>query len=129
MHHTPHLYFQKLFLYFQKLFQRTQDCAGMLLMNGWTGRKTTVHPEIWFFDKYFIRYEIQKQVVDKNIQDDIMYLYNKYTLHIKKKRRWSMEIIISNNANKPIYEQITSQIKAMIMSGELQPGGRDGYFL
>lgn len=33
-----------------------------------------------------------------------------------------MEIIISNNANKPIYEQITSQIKAIIMSGELQPG-------
>ena len=33
-----------------------------------------------------------------------------------------MEIIISNNANKPIYEQITSQIKAMIMSGELQEG-------
>ena len=29
-----------------------------------------------------------------------------------------MEIIISNNANKPIYEQITSQIKAMIMSGK-----------
>ncbi len=35
-----------------------------------------------------------------------------------------MEIIISNNANKPIYEQITSQIKAMIMSGELQAGKR-----
>lgn len=33
-----------------------------------------------------------------------------------------MEIIISNNANKPIYEQITTQIKAMIMSGELQTG-------
>ena len=33
-----------------------------------------------------------------------------------------MEIIISNNANKPIYEQITSQIKAMIMSGELAAG-------
>lgn len=33
-----------------------------------------------------------------------------------------MEIIISNNANKPIYEQITSQIKALIMSGELQAG-------
>lgn len=33
-----------------------------------------------------------------------------------------MEIIISNNANKPIYEQITSQIKAMIMSGQLQAG-------
>ena len=34
----------------------------------------------------------------------------------------NMEIIISNNANKPIYEQITSQIKAMIMSGELRAG-------
>ena len=33
-----------------------------------------------------------------------------------------MEIIISNNANKPRYEQITTQIKAMIMSGELQAG-------
>lgn len=33
-----------------------------------------------------------------------------------------MEIIISNNANNPIYEQITTQIKAMIMSGELQAG-------
>lgn len=33
-----------------------------------------------------------------------------------------MEIIISNNASKPIYEQITSQIKAMIMSGELRAG-------
>ena len=33
-----------------------------------------------------------------------------------------MEIIISSNKSKPIYEQITSQIKAMIMSGDLQTG-------
>ena len=33
-----------------------------------------------------------------------------------------MEIILSNNNSKPIYEQITSQIKAMIMSGELKHG-------
>ncbi len=33
-----------------------------------------------------------------------------------------MEIIISSNTNKPIYEQITSQIKASIMSGELKTG-------
>lgn len=33
-----------------------------------------------------------------------------------------MEIIISSNTSKPIYEQITSQIKALIMSGELQTG-------
>lgn len=33
-----------------------------------------------------------------------------------------MEIIISSNTSKPIYEQITTQIKAMIMSGDLQTG-------
>lgn len=33
-----------------------------------------------------------------------------------------MEIIISNNTSKPIYEQITSQMKAMIMGGELKTG-------
>lgn len=33
-----------------------------------------------------------------------------------------MNIIISNSSGKPIYEQITSQIKNMIMTGELRPG-------
>ena len=33
-----------------------------------------------------------------------------------------MEIIISSNTSKPIYEQITSQMKALIMSGELKEG-------
>lgn len=33
-----------------------------------------------------------------------------------------MEIIISSNTSKPIYEQITSQFKSMIMSGELHTG-------
>ena len=33
-----------------------------------------------------------------------------------------MDIIISNSAGKPIYEQITTQIKGMIMRGELKPG-------
>lgn len=33
-----------------------------------------------------------------------------------------MEIIISSNTSKPIYKQITSQMKAMIMSGELKTG-------
>lgn len=33
-----------------------------------------------------------------------------------------LDIIISSNTSKPIYEQITIQIKAMIMSGELQTG-------
>ena len=33
-----------------------------------------------------------------------------------------MEIIISSNTSKPIYEQITMQIKAMIINGELQTG-------
>lgn len=33
-----------------------------------------------------------------------------------------MDIIISSNTGKPIYEQITAQIKALIMGGELQTG-------
>jgi GntR family transcriptional regulator len=33
-----------------------------------------------------------------------------------------LEIIISNASDKPIYEQIASQIKGKIMSGELLPG-------
>ena len=33
-----------------------------------------------------------------------------------------MDIIISNSFGKPIYEQITSQIKEMIMNGELKEG-------
>lgn len=33
-----------------------------------------------------------------------------------------MEIIISSNTSKPIYEQITSQIKGMVMSGQLKTG-------
>lgn len=49
-----------------------------------------------------------------------MYLHS---LFMPKRRNGdTMDIIISNNANKPIYEQITSQFKAMIMNGELQAG-------
>lgn len=33
-----------------------------------------------------------------------------------------MEIILTNTTTKPIYEQITSQIKEMILKGELKPG-------
>ena len=33
-----------------------------------------------------------------------------------------MDIIISNSSGRPIYEQITSQIKGMIMNGTLKPG-------
>ncbi len=33
-----------------------------------------------------------------------------------------MNIIISNSSDKPIYEQITIQIKTMVMSGQLKEG-------
>lgn len=33
-----------------------------------------------------------------------------------------MNIIITNNSDKPIYDQIKEQIKAMILSGELKEG-------
>ena len=47
----------------------------------------------------------------------IVYLFNKYTI---AQRRRGVDIIISSNTNMPIYEQITSQIKAMIMCGDAQ---------
>ncbi|WP_431810542.1 GntR family transcriptional regulator [Lysinibacillus capsici] len=33
-----------------------------------------------------------------------------------------MQIIISNSSKEPIYEQITNQIKSLILAGELQEG-------
>lgn len=33
-----------------------------------------------------------------------------------------MNILISNSSDKPIYEQITTQLKQMIISGELEAG-------
>lgn len=33
-----------------------------------------------------------------------------------------MEIVVSNKASRPLYEQISSQVKAQIMSGELRAG-------
>lgn len=50
----------------------------------------------------------------------ILYLLNKYG----KYGRYGdgMEILISNSSDKPIYEQIYTQIKRMIMDGTLQPG-------
>lgn len=33
-----------------------------------------------------------------------------------------MNIIISNSGDRPIYEQITAQIKAMVMKGQLKEG-------
>lgn len=33
-----------------------------------------------------------------------------------------MEIIISNSSGRPIYEQITDQVKSQIMNGQLKPG-------
>jgi len=33
-----------------------------------------------------------------------------------------LDIVISNNTGKPIYEQITTQVKALIISGELKAG-------
>lgn len=36
-----------------------------------------------------------------------------------------MEIILSSNSSKPIYTQITEQIKAQIMDGTLRAGESD----
>ena len=40
-----------------------------------------------------------------------------------------MEIILSNASDRPIYEQITSQIKEMIMKGTLKPGRAHAFLM
>lgn len=47
-----------------------------------------------------------------------MILYNS----IKRDGGEKLEIIVSNKASRPLYEQISTQIKAAIMSGELKTG-------
>jgi len=50
----------------------------------------------------------------------IVYINNIYNIIGSENN--GMNIIISNSSDKPIYEQITSQIKQMIITGDLQPG-------
>ena len=60
----------------------------------------------------------------------LTFLTLSYTLYISYKyayiRRWReevrIEIIISNSSDKPIYEQISMQIKSLIMDGTLSAG-------
>ena len=49
-----------------------------------------------------------------------MCISNRYTHNAKG--GFPLDIIISSSTSKPIYDQITTQIKAMIMSGELPTG-------
>lgn len=51
----------------------------------------------------------------------ILYIYTKYTIPTPK-RTMPMNILISNSANEPIYEQIKRQIKESILRGELNEG-------
>ena len=49
-------------------------------------------------------------------------VYIEYILYILYTQRCHMDIVISNASEKPIYEQISSQIKALIMNGTLKEG-------
>ncbi len=50
----------------------------------------------------------------------ILYLINKYSL--LQNGGDLLEIVVSNHASRPLYEQIAAQIKTAIMSGELKAG-------
>ena len=57
----------------------------------------------------------------KAIDNKVYITYNVYNVYIQF-GGLLMDIIISNSAGKPIYEQISSQIKEMIMNGTLKEG-------
>ncbi len=48
-------------------------------------------------------------------------IYTMNTVDVKT-RRIAMKIIVSNSSKEPIYEQISNQIKGMILKGELNEG-------
>ncbi len=50
----------------------------------------------------------------------ILYLLIQYSW--RQKGGAGLEIVVSNKTSRPLYEQITSQIKMQIMSGELKAG-------
>ncbi len=53
----------------------------------------------------------------------ILYIHNIYNIpHRILQRGEDVDIIISNSSGKPIYEQITAQIKNSIITGTLQEG-------
>jgi GntR family transcriptional regulator len=43
-------------------------------------------------------------------------------MHSERERGDGVEIIISNSSDKPIYEQIVSQVRELILTGELAAG-------
>lgn len=43
-------------------------------------------------------------------------------VRIERREGGMLDIIISNSSDRPIYEQITSQMKNAILAGELMPG-------
>lgn len=51
---------------------------------------------------------------------NILYLYKQYS--ILQKDGDNLEIIVSNKTSRPLYEQIVTQVKMQIMSGELKAG-------
>ena len=51
---------------------------------------------------------------------NILYLYKQYS--ILQKDGDNLEIIVSNKTSRPLYEQIVTQMKTQIMSGELKAG-------
>ena len=60
--------------------------------------------------------EFFKGVLDKSV-------HTVYTVYVQyEQEELSMELIIRNTINQPIYDQIYSQIKAQILAGKLAPG-------
>ena len=73
--------------------------------------------------KNLLPFKIFKSVLDNAYQAAILYILYIYAMFdIYGERGGRVDIIISNASQRPIYEQITSQIKNMIVSGALSEG-------
>lgn len=78
-----------------------------------------LHNEETIFPSGYQRKNPQTLVSILTSVDIVYIIYIQYLWFV---RRSTLNIIISNSSRKPIYEQISSQIKSMIISGALNEG-------
>lgn len=74
----------------------------------------------WFAALFFCQIIISLDIFHTS-KYNVYIRYTQYTYYIQRERI-KMDIIISSSVDEPIYEQIVSQIKKTIISGQLKGG-------
>lgn len=80
---------------------------------------------VFFFEEFFDNWQwVKLRITLVDVLNIIVYTVFIVQVHLCRgmMRGKKMEIIISNSSDKPIYEQISMQVKSLIMAGTLVAG-------